>query len=317
MTDKIEAHKTGLKLDQPVPESVPVASDIRLKAEVICPSGCDLQGGVVHVLAGEEILATNTLVAISGAPARSETEEFSVKAPRKVGSFSWRLVFPGQEIGGKLHGPVSLPISFATKALAASLAVWDVPSPVTIGRPFKVKVGVKSSGASALKGAAVELLDDTGEIKGAGRLGDSPWAGTSALYWTEIEVSAPGKEGPTCWSARFADTECDLPHDQGQAEFSFVAVRPPDHKLTILIVDQETAAPIENAHVRLGYFRAVTSTSGLAEVSVPDGHYELKAWMTAHELSPATMQVDVAEDMTLRLEAVPVPEEDPSAMWSM
>jgi hypothetical protein len=285
-----------------------------MKAMVMCPSGCDLSGGLVHVMDGEEILATNSLAAGEGAPVRSETEEFPVKAPVKVGSYSWRLLFPAQEIRGKLHRQVSVPISFATTPLATSLAVWDVPLPAIVGNPFKVKVGARSSGACALKGATVELVDDAGEVKGTGRLGDCPWEGTAALYWTEIEVTAPGQEGPAKWSAKFAESECDLPHDRGAAEFTFVAVRPPDHKLTIMVFDKETAAPIASAHVRLGCYRAVTDASGLAEVAVPDGHYEVKAWMSAHELC-STMAIEVTEDMTLRLEAVAVPEEDPAAMW--
>src|SRR5690242_19909627 len=120
MTNNLEAHHTGLKLDRAVPEDVPVASDIRLKAMVMCPSGCDLSGGLVHVMDGQEILATNSLASSEGAPVRSETEEFPVKAPGKVGSYSWRLVFPAQEVGGRLHRQVSVPISFATTPLATS-----------------------------------------------------------------------------------------------------------------------------------------------------------------------------------------------------
>jgi hypothetical protein len=220
-----------------------------------------------------------------------------------------------QEISGKLHEQASLTISFATRPLATSLAVWDIPSPVIISTPFKVKVGVKISHACGLKGAAVELLDDTGKRKGTGRLGDCPWEGTTALYWAEIEATAPDNDGPTCWSARFPATESDLPHDHALAQFTFVAVRPPNHKLTIMIFDKETAAPIENAQVRLGCFRTVTDASGLAELSVPDGHYEVKAWMVAHELCPTT--IEVTKDMTLRLEAVALPEEDLGVRWMM
>ena len=113
----------------------------------------------------------------------------------------------------------------------------------------------------------------------------------------------------------FLYTECDLPHDHALAQFTFVAVKRPDHKLTIMIFDKETAAPIDNAQVRLGCFRTVTDASGLAELSVPDGHYEVKAWMVAHELCPTT--IEVTKDMTLRLEAVALPEEDPGALWTM
>jgi len=37
--------------------------------------------------------------------------------------------------------------------------------------------------------------------------------------------------------------------------------------------------------------------------------------MTLHEISPRT--INVTEDVTLRLEADLLPEEDPAAMWAM
>jgi hypothetical protein len=313
ITGKVEAHQAGLKLLQQVPESVPVGSDIRVKAEVVCPSGCDLQGALVHLVDGGDVLATKSLVAASGTPARSETEEFPVRAPETVGPYSWLLVFPDQDIAGKIHELASLTISFATVPIGASVAVWEVPSPVTVGQTFKLKAGVKSAQACVLKGAVVEILDETGDLKGAGTIGDSPSLGTSALYWTEIEVTAPFKDGPACWLARFAGSDWLLPHEPARFEFTFAAVRQGDHKLAVTVVDRETGAPIENGHVRLGYYRAVTDASGVAELSIPTGNYELTTWMTAYETKP--IPIEVKEDLTLRLEADPVPEEDPAAMW--
>jgi hypothetical protein len=204
-------------------------------------------------------------------------------------------------------------ISFATVPIGASVAVWDVPSPVTIGQTFKLKAGVKSAQACVLKDSVVEVLDETGEVKGAGTIGDSPWLGTNALYWTEIEVTAPFNDGPACWRARFVGGEWILPHEPSQFEFTFAAVRQGDHKLTVTVVDKDTGAPIENGHVRLGYYRAVTDASGVAELSIPAGNYELTTWMTGHETKP--MPIEVKEDLVLRLEADAVPEEDPAAMW--
>src|SRR5437764_594385 len=97
MTNRVEAHHPRLKLDQPVPENVPVASHIKLKARVMCPLGCDLGGRPVCLMKGEEILATGSLVASHDDPAWSETEELLVKAPEWLGSSSWVLLFAGQE----------------------------------------------------------------------------------------------------------------------------------------------------------------------------------------------------------------------------
>lgn len=314
MTNKPKIHHVSLKLDQPLPENVPVASDIRLKAKAVCLFGCDLSGATIHLVAGQEIVAARRLVAGSGDTARSETEEFSVQAPETLGSFSWLVFFEGGEVGGVPHDQGSLPIAFTTVPIAVSLAVWDVPATAVVGEPFRIKMGVKSSFACALKGVEVEVLDDNGVRKGVGKLGDIPWAGTTALYWAEIEVDGPDKDGFAGWSARFPSTMSGLPHDQGLAQFSFVAVKPPDHKLTIMVFDKETAAPIDNARLRMGCFRIATDASGLAQLTVPDGHYEVTAWMTSHELPPTT--IEITEDMILRLEATALPDEDPYAqMW--
>jgi hypothetical protein len=315
MTNQVKAHCAILRLDQPIPENVPVGSEIKLKAIAMCPSGCDLSGGLVYLLADQQILATGNLVRSQDNPVSSETEQFSLKVPERVGSNSWVLLFGGHKVSSMLHEQASLTISLDTTPIETSLAVWDIRSPVIIGESFRVKVGVKSSRACALKGATVELLDSTGERKGIGRLGDCPWEGTTALYWTEIEAAAPQKEGPACWSVRFAAANSNLPHDHALADFTFVASRPPDRKLIIRIFDRETRTPIDEAQVRLGCFRTVTNASGLAEVEIPDGCYEVKAWMVAHELCPTT--IEVTEDMKLELEAVPVPEEEPGALWTM
>ena len=55
MTNKLETHHVSLKLDQPLAENVPVASDIRLKVKAVCSFGCDLSGATVHLVAGQEI----------------------------------------------------------------------------------------------------------------------------------------------------------------------------------------------------------------------------------------------------------------------
>ena len=314
MTNKLKTHHVSLELDPPVAECVPVASDIRLKAKAVCLFGCDLSGATIHLVVGQGIVAASRLAAVSGDTTWSETEEFSVQAPEKVGSFSWLVLFEGGEVGGVSHDRGSLPISFSTVPIAVSLAVWDVPATTVVGEPFRIKVGVKSSLAGKLKGLEVEVLDDQGVRKGMGRLGGNPWAGTTALYWAEIEVDGPGKDGSACWSARFPSTMSGLPHGQGLAQFSFVAVKPPDHKLTIMVFDKETEAPVDNARLRMGCFRVTTNASGLAELTIPDGHYEITAWMTSHELPPTT--IEVTEDIMLRLEATALPDDDPYAqMW--
>ena len=76
-----------------------------------------------------------------------------------------------------------------------------------------MKVGAKSSGGCALGGCRVEVLDGDGAVVASGRLGDAPWPGTDALYWTEIELRAPSAPGLASLTVRFDAATLDEPHD--------------------------------------------------------------------------------------------------------
>jgi len=123
------------------------------------------------------------------------------------------------------------------------------------------------------------------------------------------------REGIVTWSARLPAMELGMPHGQSAASFSVAAVRRPDHRLTITFTDDQTEKPIENAHIRLGPFRAITNACGQAEVLVPGGTYDVKVWHPGYE-APATA-LDVQGDLALRLAGSALPEEDQSARWMM
>ena len=118
------------------------------------------------------------------------------------------------------------------------------------------------------------------------RLGETPWPGTSALYVAEVELTAPGTEGLALWSAMFAAAEPGLPHDEASATFSFRTARPPEHRVTVQVVEKETEAPLEDVEVRLGVYRASTDAAGLASLELPGGVYELNAWKISYETTP-------------------------------
>jgi hypothetical protein len=299
-------HRTVLQMDEALLPDPEVRSEMTLKVRASCPCGCDLRSATLVLQAADRTLAS------------SRSGEFAVPAPEAPGPCSWIVRFPQQEIGDVVHEETSLPVTFVTRPLRCSLAIWNAPSTVVTGERFTVRIGAKSPASCVLKGAAVEVRDDEGTIVGSGRLGDVPWEGTAALYWTAIELPAPSKPGIASWSVRFlpAEMEGGLPHDEAAASFSFAAVRPPDHRLTITLVDRHASTPIENAHIRLGPFRALTDASGIARVALPKGTYEITVWHAGYETDTAT--VDIADaDVALRLMGTAVPEEDPSAWWAM
>jgi uncharacterized membrane protein len=116
-------------------------------------------------------------------------------------------------------------------------------------------------------------------------------------------------------AANFAASEVATPHERSSSKFSVAIVRPPEHRLTIEVFERDSKAPIEDAQVRLGAYRAATDPSGRAEVAMPKGTYDLTVWKVGYEAPVRT--VDVREDASVQVAAVIVPPENPDAAWLM
>jgi hypothetical protein len=293
-----------LELAQPVPPEVPVGAGLLLRVRVL-GADRDLRGGRIEVVASAGVIAAAALTSFCDGV--SETAPFAVTAPVRVGAFLWTIRFPPQEIDGILYGESVLRVASQTKPHRTSLAVWSVPSPVRMGGPFTIVVGAKSSGACPLAGARLTIHDDSGAAVGEGVLGETPWPETDALYWTEIVLAAPRGEGRQRWSATFAATDLELPHFGSSAEFGFVAVRPPEHRVAVTVTESGAATPVEQTQVALGPYRAATDKAGLAHIEAPAGTYDLAVWKPGFEAASRT--VEIAADASVRFELTRLPEE--------
>ena len=274
-------------------------------------AGCDLSGAPFKVVASDNIVVSGELPRLSGD--NHDSAEITVAAPEQIGEFEWTLVVPAHEIDGICHREAALTFTFSTNPHATSLAVWHNPSPIVIGETFRVKVGAKCSAACALKGKEIEIHDDTGAVVASAALGETPWEGTTALYWISVEMAAPADQGSFSWSVRFSAAELRLPHGGASASFGFVAVKPPEHEVSVSIVEKDTAAPLPNAQVRLGVYRTTTDERGLARFAVPAGTHTLYVWKAGYEAPERT--VDVNQDAHVHVEAAALPEEKPFAFW--
>jgi hypothetical protein len=152
-------------------------------------------------------------------------------------------------------------------------------------------------------------------VVGRGILGDAPLDGTAALYWTVVQVQAPRTEGLSGWTVRFEASGLDLPHDGAETSLQVAVVGPPEHVLSVTVIEQATAVPVPDVEVRLGAYRGITGKSGCAEIALPKGQYELRVWKVGFEAPPRPLRIDA--DMTVEIEALAVPEEDPDARWRM
>jgi hypothetical protein len=185
-----------------------------------------------------------------------------------------------------------------------SLAVWDVASPVVAGRRTTLTVGLACPSGCDLTGTGIDVYDETGTRVGGGRLGPAPWPATTALHWVELDVAAPNEDGDHSWS--FQATAPGPSHGQVTAVVRFVASRPPEHHVTLEVIQNDSGVPVTGVEVRLGRFRSVTNDAGIAHIEVPGGTYDVCAWKIGYDLLSST--VHVAGDTTVHLEVAMTPE---------
>jgi hypothetical protein len=195
----------------------------------------------------------------------------------------------------------------AREAIAShdtSIAVWDLATPVVSGRRATLKVGVACSAGCNLTGARIDVYNDTGARVGGGALGPARWPGASALYWTEFEVAAPDAEGEHSWTLQA--TVAQPSHAPAISSVRVIAVRPPEHRVTLAVTDKDSDMPVAGIELRIGVFRAATNEAGVAHLEVPAGTYDVAAWKIGYDLLSAVAHVTA--DTTIRLEVAAVPE---------
>jgi hypothetical protein len=295
-----ERHGTRIGLAQPVPADVDAGASVTVQVSVACTHRCDLTGRRVAVFAGDRVLAECGLALQTDG--RHLTEPMRLEAPDRLGEHLWEVRFAQVDEGTIVHEAATCVLLFRTRPHTTSLAVWDVPvSPVSANGSFSVKVGLKCSAGCRMAGHPVTVEGETGFAAGTGHMTEEPWPGTTALFWTDVQVRAPAAEGVMMWRARFTDTGCGLPHDESAADFSIRVAEAPQHRVAIALVTRGKATPIPNAEVRLGPYVGFTDGTGRVDLTVPAGTYELRIRSDGHDLEP--FLVDVQHALEIGLEA--------------
>jgi hypothetical protein len=311
MTAGAATHVTVITVDEPA--EVAVGADFVLTVMVSCPAGCDLSSIPIEITAPDG--ARTTVEPGVGDTDVAAARRIALKAPLRAGEQIWLLSCAARKAGGWHHEASQLRVPVRIQPHETSLAVWAIPSPVITGRPFAIKVGAKSAAGCNLAGVPIAVRDEAGKVLASDVLGEKPWPGTSALYWVELALIAPAEAGMFSWSVEFAAAGLALPHHGASSRFCIAIVDPPQHKLTVKVVERETAIPVENAHVRLGAYRAATGSTGIAELMLPKGPYSLNVWKPGYEVPPTPIALDA--DLALEIAVAAIPEENPDDAWRM
>jgi hypothetical protein len=300
-------HQTSMSFSEQPPAEVDAGANLALIVKVACSSRCDLKGGQIRVVSEDGAVVSTAELSSSGVEG-SATTEFVVKAPAAPGPYNWTALFPAQEHHGILHAESSASFSFLVKPHATNMAVWDVPSPVVLESKFKIKIGVKCTAECSLAGREVQVYDQQGACVATGALGDERWSETSGLFWTEVDLTAPGTEGVFEWEARFLKPELEWAHEGSAYRFTFRTAKQPEHVVTVTVSAQETQAPIPQADVILHPYRGRTDSHGVAQLQAPKGEYDLYVTAYGRRMYHSTVRVSDDVSVQAELEIEPVPD---------
>jgi hypothetical protein len=188
----------------------------------------------------------------------------------------------------------------AVETHAAELTVWDVPSAIVAGEPFRAMVGLRCSGGCNLGGRALGIYDQQGSRVGEVKVGQKVWPGTEALYFAEMVTTAPVATGSHQWEMKCDGWVSEVPHAAGSLPLALRVVDPPDCTVTVKAVDRESQAPIRGACVVMHPYRAMTDESGIATVRVARGQYDILVSGGRH--TPVFTSVEVTADLTTTAE---------------
>ena len=281
------------------PSEVDAGADMTLKGKVLCSPAADLRGTTLLVKDQDGAWAQSIELAEFDGET-NETGEFVVKAPVRPGAYTWLAVCPAHAEAGVSHEETSAPFSFTVKPHSTRVVVWDAPSAIERGEKFSIKLGVKCSSQCRPDGWALEVRDHDGKELARATLNDDPWPGTAAVYYTEVDLTAPDTEGRYTWEAKAPAAGLDIPHAECIASFGVRVVPTPECLLTVVAIDMESQTPVKGAKVVVHPYRAFTDERGVAEVKVPKGEYRL--FVSGKNYFPFRSDSEVSTDMTIRAE---------------
>ena len=308
MTRKISACSVEVS-----PSEVDAGADMTLKGKVSCSPAGDLRGKTLLIEDQDGALAESIeLTEFDGET--NETSEFVVKAPVRPGAYTWLAMCPAHAEAGTSHEETSAPFSFTVKPHSTRVVVWDAPSAIECGEKFSVKLGVKCSSECRPDDWAVEVRDHDGKKHATATLSDDPWPGTAALYYTEVDLSAPDTEGLYAWEAKAQAGGLDIPHAECIASFGVRVVPTSECLLTVVAIDVESQTPVKDAKVVVHPYKAFTDERGVAEVRVPKGEYRL--FVSGRNYFPFRSDGEVKTDVTIRAELALDPGLSDADVWS-
>lgn len=300
--EEVNPSQVVINIAKVPPSKVSPGDFMILKVRGLCSSTYNLMGEIIRIIDQDGlVLKENKLVIPNGAA--YETDPIVVRTPVMPGDYTWKAVFTYQEKEGVINKEVSVPFTFSVRPQhATSIQIWDADSPAVIRTKFNLKAGVRCSANCKLTDNKIEIYNQEGFKVATEQLGDDPWPGTSALYWTEVELETPDTDGCYTWQVKFPKPDSEIPHLETCSSFSLRVVNQPESTITVSVIDKETKSPINNAIIMLHPYRTKTNEKGSAKLEVIKGKYQL--YISGGDYETFKMPVKVTDSLTIKAELV-------------
>ncbi len=282
-------------------DDVDAGGDVNLEVRVTGLSSDAKRSFVlIRDLAGGELSrAELTTAGLADATAYAQAE-ITLAAPPRAGEQVWRAVAVSADKQGTLREEASVEFRFTVRPHALDLNVWDLPSAIVAGEPFKFMVGIRCSSACAMSGLDLTITDDQGHQVAVATFAADPWPGTEALYAAGVQAVAPEAAGDHDWRIAATVGNPALPHAAATAQLRCKVVATADCIVTIEVLDAEMQTPIAAARVVMHPYRGTTNAVGLARLHVTKGRYDVL--VAGSKYIPLSFSIDVTADVVTRAE---------------
>jgi hypothetical protein len=293
---------TVLDVSIDVPATVDAGGTFSATVRVATDPPTDLRGERFDVLDGDEVVAAGVPLIDVDEHGVHTSASAELKAPAALGAHTWTVELEPSEAEHAPYDAASTPFAVEVKAHDIRVQAWGAPTAIPAGQTFQVKVGIKCSSGCDLSGQGFDIVNEAGNVLATGIVGQETWKGTKGLFYTDVEVTAPGAEGYEDWRVQAHPSDAELPHDEGSTKFGVKTVPAPKHTVRVTALDQEKGEPIAGLQVLMHPFRAFTDERGVAEVRVPEGEYRL--YVSGLRYFPHDSRIEVSEDQEASVELV-------------
>ncbi len=231
----------------------------------------------------------------------------TIKVPDEMGSHAWTAVCVSEDGASGGEALATMPLDFVVLSHPTGLAVWGVRSPVAKGERLHAKVGLACRAGCDMHGERFDIFDDGGAQVASGVVGDLPWPGTQGLHWVDVDVPTPLVVGIHTWSVQFTGPQAL--HESATGSFTFRVDEPPECRVAVKAVRDQSGDPVEDVEVRVGAYTGTTDPTGVAVFFLPRGEFDVSVRKEGLAHEGCSLQVGGDRGLELRLRAAPTYED--------